>query len=164
MILKGAAAAITGASTIGRATRVRVNATNAGTVTVAAPLGTFNAASAVAGAAITISSHGFITGDEVQYSAGSGTVIAELAGVGLFFVRKVDANTVSLATTFENAQNNVVLSLTDGSSQNHTITCTKTYAGTVVLVANQVIFIDKRSSDTIACSAAMSCTAVGSQP
>ena len=116
MILKGAAAAITGASTIGRATRVRVNATNAGTVTVAAPLGTFNAASAVAGAAITISSHGFITGDEVQYSAGSGTVIAELAGVGLFFVRKVDANTVSLATTFENVpRENAVYS--------HIVTC-----------------------------------------
>ena len=164
MILKGSATAVTSASTLNRATRIRVNATNAGTVTIAAPVGTFNAASAVAAAAITVSSHGFTTGDEVIYSIGSGTAIAELVDDQSYFVKVVNANTVSLATSFDNAQNNVVLTLTDGPSENHTITVTKTYAGTVVLVANQVIFIDKRSSDTIACSAAMSCTAVGSQP
>lgn len=164
MILKGSATAVTSASTLNRATRIRVNATNAGTVTIAAPVGTFNAASAVAAAAITVSSHGFTTGDEVIYSIGSGTAIAELVDDLSYFVKVVDANTVSLATSFDNAQNNVVLTLTDGPSENHTITVTKTYAGTVVLVQNQVIIVDKKPSDTIACSAAMSCTAVGSQP
>ena len=164
MILKGSATAVTSASTLNRATRIRVNATNAGTVTIAAPVGTFNAASAVAAAAITVSSHGFTTGDEVIYSIGSGTAIAELVDDLSYFVKVVDANTVSLATSFDNAQNNVVLTLTDGPSENHTITVTKTYAGTVVLIQNQVIFVDKKPSDTIACSGAMSCTAVGSQP
>jgi|TARA_B110000977_G_scaffold27484_1_gene34765 hypothetical protein len=164
MILKGSATAVTSASTLNRATRIRVNATNAGTVTIAAPVGTFNAASAVAAAAITVSSHGFTTGDEVIYSIGSGTAIAELVDDQSYFVKVVNANTVSLATSFDNAQNNVVLTLTDGPSENHTITVTKTYAGTVVLVQNQVIVVDKKPSDTIACSAAMSCTAVGSQP
>ena len=164
MILKGSATAVTSASTLNRATRIRVNATNAGTVTIAAPVGTFNAASAVAAAAITVSSHGFTTGDEVIYSIGSGTAIAELVDDQSYFVKVVNANTVSLATSFDNAQNNVVLTLTDGPSENHTITVTKTYAGTVVLIQNQVIVVDKKPSDTIACSAAMSCTAVGSQP
>ena len=63
-----------------------------------------------------------------------------------------------------NAQDGVVLTLTDGPSENHTITATNTYAGTVVLVANQVVILDKKASDTIACTAAMSCTAVGNQP
>jgi|TARA_B100001093_G_C26732275_1_gene972782 hypothetical protein len=164
MILKGSATNVTSATTLNRATRIRVGATNAGTVTIAAVTGTFNAQSAVAGAAITISSHGFTTGDEVIYSDGGGTKIAELTDDGLFFVKVVDANTVNLATTFTNAQNNVVLTLTDGPSENHTITATKTYAGSVVLTAGSVILIDKRPSDTITCSAAMSCTAVGSQP
>ena len=56
MILKGSATNITSsASNFGRTTRIRVSATNGGTVTVAAPVGTFNAASNVAGAAITLS-------------------------------------------------------------------------------------------------------------
>ena len=164
MILKGSATNVTSATTLNRATRIRVGATNAGTVTIAAALGTFNAQSAVAGAAITISSLGFTTGDEVTYSAGGGTAIAELTDGGQFFVRVVDANTVNLATTLKNAQDNVVLTLTDGSSENHTITATNTYAGSVVLIANQVVILDKKPSDTIACSAAMSCTAIGTQP
>ena len=164
MILKGSATNVTSATTLNRATRIRVGATNAGTVTIAAAIGTFNAQSAVAGAAITISSHGFTTGDEVTYSDGGGTAITELTDGGQFFVRVVDANTVNLATTLQNAQDNVVLTLTDGSSENHTITATNTYAGSVVLIANQVVTLDKKPSDTITCSAAMSCTAIGTQP
>ena len=141
-------------------TRIRVSATNAGTVTVAAPVGTFDAQSAVAGAAITISSHGFVTNDEVTYSDGGGTTIAELRDGGKYFVIKVDANTVNLSETLDGS----AITLTDGSSENHTITATNTYAGTVVLVQNHVITIDKKPGDTIACSAAMSCTAIGNQP
>ena len=160
MILKGSATNVTSATTLGRATRIRVSATNAGTVTVAAPVGTFNAASNVAGAAITISSHGFVTNDEVTYSDGGGTAIAELRDGGKYFVIKVDANTVNLSETLDGS----AITLTDGDSENHTITATNTYAGTVVLVQNHVITIDKKPGDTIACSAAMSCTAIGNQP
>ena len=35
MILKGSQSAVTSATTLGRATRIRVNATNAGTITIA---------------------------------------------------------------------------------------------------------------------------------
>ena len=49
MILTGSATNVTSATTLNRATRVRVGATNAGTVTIAAATGTFNAQSAVAG-------------------------------------------------------------------------------------------------------------------
>ena len=160
MILTGSATNVTSATTLNRATRFRVSATNAGTVTIAAPVGTFNAQSAVAGAAITISSHGFVTGDEVTYSDGGGTAIAELTDNGQFFVIKVDANTINLTSEL----GGTAITLTDGPSENHTITATNTYAGTVVLVQNHVVIIDKKPSDTVACTAAMSCTAVGNQP
>ena len=49
MILRGSATNVTSATTLNRATRIRVGATNAGTVTNSA-VGTFNAQSAVEGA------------------------------------------------------------------------------------------------------------------
>ena len=163
MILKGSATAVTSATDLSRASRIRVAATNAGTVTVAATLGTFNAQSAVAGAAITVTSHGFITGDQVTYVGAD--AITELTSGADYYIVYVNANTVNLATTFVNAQNGAVLTLTDGdTSENHTITAVNTFAGTVVLVANNVIFIDKKPGDTIAASAAMSMTAIGNQP
>ena len=165
MILKGSAANITGtASNFGRATRIRVGATNAGTVTVAAALGTFNAASAVDGVTITISSHGFVTGDEVTYSDGGGTAITELTDGRNYHVINLTANTLSLANTHQNAERGTAISLTDGSSENHTITATNTHAGTVVLVQNDVLIIDKKPSDTIAASGTMTGTSVGNQP
>ena len=163
MILTGSASAVTTATDLSRATRIRVGATNAGTVTIAATLGTFNAVSAVAGAAITVSSHGFITGDEVTYAGAD--AISELTSGANYFVYKVGTNTVSLSTTFANAIKGTVITLTDGgTSENHTITATNTFAGTVVLIQNDVIIIDKKPGDTIACGAAMSCTAIGNQP
>ena len=164
MILKGSATSITGtASNFSRASRIRVGATNAGTITVAAAVGTFNAQSDVAGAAITITSHGFITGDQVTYAGAD--AIAELTSGGNYFVKSVDANTVNLATTAVNAENGTVLTLTDGgTSENHTITATNTFAGTVVVVANDVIIIDKKPGDTIAADATMTGTAIGNQP
>ena len=163
MILKGSATAVTSATDLSRASRLRVAATNAGTVTVAATLGTFNAQSAVAGAAITVTSHGFITGDQVTYVGAD--AITELTSGADYYIVYVNANTVNLATTFVNAQIGTVLTLTDGgTSQDHTITAVNTFAGTVVLVANNVILIDKKPGDTIAASAAMSMTAIGNQP
>ena len=163
MILKGSATAVTSATDLSRASRIRVAATNAGTVTIAATLGTFNAVSAVDGAAITVTGHGFKTGDQVTYAGAD--AIAELTSGADYYIVYVDANTVNLATTFINAEQGTVLTLTDGgTSENHTITAVNTFAGTVVLVQDNVILIDKKPGDTIACSLAMSCTAIGNQP
>jgi len=165
MILKGSATNITGtASNFGRATRIRVGATNAGTVTVAAAVGTFNAESAVDGAVITISSHGFITGDQVTYSDGGGTTITELVNGRNYYVISLNANTLSLTNTFNDAERGTGIALTDGSSENHTITATNTNAGTVTLVQNDVIIIDKKASDTIAANGTMTGTSIGNQP
>lgn len=88
-------------------------------VTIAAPAEqTFNAASAVAGAVITISSHPFATGDQVTYSDKGGTAIAELTDGGTFFVIKLSANTLSLSATDGGA----AITLTDGPSENHGLT------------------------------------------
>ena len=133
----------------GRATRIRVGATNAGTVTVAAAVGTFNAQSAVAGAVITITGHGFVTGDEVTYSDGGGTAITELTDGRNYHVISLNANTLSLANTYQDATRGTAISLTDGDSENHTITATNTHAGTVTLVQNDVIIIDKKPSRPI---------------
>jgi len=104
-------------------TNVGSSYTSAPTATAAAPSEvTFNAASAVDGTDITLTSHPFETGDAVTYSDKSGTAIAELTDGGTFFIVKVDANTVQLATTALNASAGTVLTLTDGPSENHGLT------------------------------------------
>lgn len=68
---------------------------------------TFDGSSAsvvvVAADTITITSHGFATGDRVVYSDGGGTAITGLTHATTYYVIRVDANTVKLATTYENA-------------------------------------------------------------
>ena len=92
-------------------------------ITIAAPAEqTFNAASAVTGAAIAITAHPYLTGDKVTYSDKGGTKIAELTDGGTYYTVKVDANTVNLATTEANAVAGTVLTLTDGPSENHSLT------------------------------------------
>ncbi len=94
-------------------------------VTVAAPSEvTFNAQSAVSTAndTITASSHPFNTGDSVTYADKGGTVLANLTDGGTFFIIKVDANTVKLATTLDNANDGTAIDLTAGSSENHGLT------------------------------------------
>ena len=94
-------------------------------VTIAAPSEvTFNAQSAVSTAndTITASSHPFNTGDAVTYADKGGTVLANLTDGGTFFIIKVDANTVKLATTLDNANDGTAIDLTAGSSENHGLT------------------------------------------
>ena len=85
---------------------------------------TFNAQSAVSTAndTITLSSHAFNTGDAVTYSDKGGTVIDGLTDGGTFFIIKVDANTVKLATTASNAVAGTAIDITAGSSENHGLT------------------------------------------
>ena len=94
-------------------------------VTVAAPAEkTFNASSAVNSGtdAITISSHPFITGDAVTYADKGGTQISGLTDGGTFFVIKVDANTIKLASTEANAVDGTAIDITAGSSETHGLT------------------------------------------
>ena len=88
-------------------------------VTVAAPSAkTFNAASAVDGANITIANHGFCKDDAVTYSENSGTAIAELTDGGTLFIVSVDGDDIEVSAT----KGGSAISMTDGSSENHTLT------------------------------------------
>ena len=96
-------------------------------VTIAAPAEkTFNAQSAVSTAndTITISSHGFATGDQLTYSDKGGTVIAGLTDGGTFFVIRESANAFKLATSASNASSGTAVDITAGSSENHGVTGT----------------------------------------
>ena len=88
-------------------------------VTVAAPSAkTFNAASAVAGTVITIANHGFCKDDAVTYSENSGTAIAELTDGGTLFIVSVDGDVIQVSAT----KGGTAITMTDGSSENHTLT------------------------------------------
>ena len=94
--------------------------TAAPVITVSAPTAkTFNAASAVAGDTITIVNHGLVSDDVVTYSRNSGTAIAELTDGGTFFVVATPtSDTLKLSATL----NGTAISMTDGASENHTLT------------------------------------------
>ena len=165
MILKGTTSNVTSATTLNRAQRIRVGCTNGGTITVAAAVTTFNAASDVDGDTITAASHPWTTGDEVTYSAGGGTAIAELTEGVNYYIYVRGAGLIKLAKTHVDAINTQnLITLTDGSSENHTLTATNTYEGSVLVIAGDVVYIDKKPMDTIAASASMAMTAIGNQP
>ena len=94
--------------------------TAAPVITISAPAAkTFNAASAVDGDTITITNHGLVVNDAVTYSRNSGTAIAELTDGGTFFVVATPSpDTLKLSATL----NGDAISMTDGSSENHTLT------------------------------------------
>jgi len=52
---------------------------------------------------ITITSHGFATGDRVVYSDGGGTVVDGLTDEETYYVVVVDSSTIKLATSYEYA-------------------------------------------------------------
>ncbi|BAQ86428.1 putative tail tubular protein B [uncultured Mediterranean phage uvMED] len=90
---------------------------------------TFNGASAVTtntddannNGYITISSHGFSTGDKVTYKTGGGTAIDGLEDSKEYYVYARDANTIELALTYKQAIDRTVIQLTDGSGASHSI-------------------------------------------
>ena len=94
--------------------------TAAPVITISAPTAkTFNAASAVDGDTITITNHGLVVNDAVTYSRNSGTAIAELTDGGTFFVVATPSpDTLKLSATL----NGDAISMTDGGSENHTLT------------------------------------------
>lgn len=86
---------------------------------------TFNGSSSgvvsVADDTLTFLSHRFITGQRITYST-SGTAIGGLVISTAYFVIKNDQNTIKLASTFANANNNVAIDLTAlGTGTTHTL-------------------------------------------
>ena len=76
----------------------------------------FNSASSVGSNQITISSHGYTTGDAVVYDAAGGEVVGGLTDGQTFYVVVVDSNTISLAASIAQAEIGAIITLTDASS------------------------------------------------
>jgi hypothetical protein len=69
---------------------------------------------------ITITGHGFATGDPIHYSDEGGTTIVGLVDNDLYFIRSVDVNTVALYLTHRAATDDANrLDLTAGSAETH---------------------------------------------
>jgi hypothetical protein len=78
---------------------------------------------------ITISSHGFETGDVVTYSNGGGTSIGGLTNNRPYYIIAVNANTISLAVSETNASEGIEVDLTSyGTGGSHSLS----FAGTTV--------------------------------
>lgn len=95
---------------------------------------------------ITYNSHGLVTGDKVTYTDGGGTSITGLTDGGTYYIIRVDANTIQLASSYANAVAGTELGLTSGSGLNHKLTY-----GTM-LCRTTFPVITKSSSETIAIS------------
>lgn len=67
---------------------------------------------AISSNAITISSHGYLTGDTVVYDRNGNTALTNLVDKATYYVVKIDANSIKLATTNLNAVTTVVIVLT----------------------------------------------------
>ena len=80
----------------------------------------FNASTDVASNQITMTGHGWATGDPVYYSDEGGTQIVGLVDQDLYFVEVIDANTVELHLSATSAAGgNNPIGLTAGSSETH---------------------------------------------
>lgn len=90
------------------------------------PAATFNGASDVevvaSSDAITLTGHALVTGEKVLYSNGGGTTVVGLTNSTNYYVIKVDANTVKLATTAANALAGTAIAISDGVGAAHTLT------------------------------------------
>lgn len=129
-------------STTGKVTAITVTvpgvySVTAPTVTIAAPAAhTFNTGTAVNGTTevITLTGHKFVTGDPVTYSRNSGVVDIG-PEPGTFYVNKVDANSIMLYDTAENAVTGGATgkqNLSSSGSETHHLTGV-TATGTVVM-------------------------------
>ena len=67
---------------------------------------------AISSNAITISSHGYLTGDTVVYDKNGNTALTNFVDKATYYVVKIDANSIKLATTNLNAVTTVVIVLT----------------------------------------------------
>ena len=70
--------------------------------------------------------HGFVTGQRVQYLNGGGTSIAGLTSGSVYYVIRVDDNEFKLATTAANASSGTAIGLTGTGNANQTISSVAT--------------------------------------
>lgn len=63
---------------------------------------------------ITITNHGFETGDKVLYKAGGGTKLGGLQDNEYYYIIKIDANNIEFADSYEQAIDRTVLQITAG--------------------------------------------------
>jgi len=97
-------------------------------------------------ATITKVAHGLVTGDKVTYTDGGGTVVGGLIDGGTYFVIRLSADTLKLASTLALATAGTAIAITDGVGTNHKLTF-----GTM-LCRTTFPVITKSSSETIAIS------------
>lgn len=112
--------------------------TTATTVTFSAPVLTFDGSSgsvvSVANDTITLTGHTYGTGNAVTYSNGGGTSIGGLTTATKYYIIKVDANTIKLATSSANATAGTAINLTGlGVGTSHTLTGDTTATGSVII-------------------------------
>lgn len=90
------------------------------------PAFTFNGATNVevvaSSDAITVTAHKFVTGERVTYANGGGTSVVGLTTATDYYIIKVDANIVKLATTAANAYAGTAIAIADGVGASHTLT------------------------------------------
>ncbi len=91
----------------------------------------------VGGSSTTLTStgHGFKTGDKILYTAG-GTALNGLTNGTSYFAKVVDANTFSLASTFDNATSEPLTLLSFGGGNGHAGDTFKTVFATALLNDN----------------------------
>jgi hypothetical protein len=97
---------------------------------------------------ITYVAHGLTTGDKITYTDGGGTAITGLTDGGTYYVVRVDADNIKLATTyaFATAGSPTTIAIISGIGANHKITY-----GTM-LCRTTFPVITKSGSETIAIS------------
>lgn len=97
---------------------------------------------------IAYTTHGLLTGDKITYTDGGGTAITGLVDGGTYYVIRVDANHIKLASSYANATagSPVAIAITSGVGANHKITY-----GTM-LCRTTFPVITKSGSETIAIS------------
>jgi len=80
----------------------------------------FNANTDVASNQITITGHGFSTGDPIYYSDEGGTAIGGLTDQNLYYIESIDSNTVEMHLSTASASGGTnPISLTAGSDETH---------------------------------------------
>ena len=111
---------------------------------------------------ITVTAHGFSTGDKVTYSNGGGTSITGLTSGNDYFVIVVNANTVKLASSFALAKAGTAIDLTVvGVGTSHSLTpkitgkfnsSTGGVAIVVLTTSNETVLTTAINSDSLSLS------------
>ena len=70
----------------------------------------------ISGDTLTFRNHRFLTGQRVTYTDGGGTAIGGLTDGTVYFIIKVDQNTIQLATNASNAAAGTAINLTSGAA------------------------------------------------